>query len=321
MLVDNKITKQIESYIEYKQSLGYKLKIESQELRRFAKYTREIKHSGSITVDLAMQWASLDGSLSRWYMARRLETLHTFAKYAASIDPQAQVPQTGVFGKCHGRVTPYIYTEEEILRLMKESANLFSPDGIRCLTVSIALGLLWSTGIRVSELVNLKVKDVNFRERHLYIKNTKFHKDRLVPLHQTALEQLKNYNLKLKDKLPSRSEDHFFFVTTYGRQFNLRAFEYAFQQLRPCLMPVGESNWYRRPPRLYDIRHSFACRTILKWLESGEDVNQKIYLLSVYMGHVKPADTYWYLTSTPELLSLASGKFEIRYGKELQPDE
>ncbi|MFZ5969516.1 MAG: tyrosine-type recombinase/integrase [Bacillota bacterium] len=321
MLTDNKITRQIESYIEYKQSLGYQLKTESQELRRFAKYTREINHSESLTADLAMQWASLDSSLSRWYMARRLETVHTFAVYAASIDPEAQVPQTGVFGKCHGRVTPYIYKEEEILRLMNESLNLFTTDGIRCLTVSTALGLLWSTGIRVSELTNLKVKDVNFKERYLHIKNTKFHKDRLVPLHQTVVEQLEKYDSKLRGKLSGRSEDDFFFVTTNGRRFNTRAFEYAFQQLRFCLMPDGGNNWKRRQPRLYDIRHSFACRTILKWLESGEDVNQKLYSLSVYMGHVKPADTYWYITSTPELLSLACGKFELLCGKELQPYE
>jgi site-specific recombinase XerD len=188
MLADNKITRQIESFIEFKQSLGYQLKVESQELRRFAKYTREIEHDHSLTVDLAMQWATLDTILSRWYMARRLETVHTFAIYAASIDPQAQVPPTGVFGKCHGRVTPYIYTDVEILRLMNESANLFSTDGIRRMTVSTAIGLLWSTGIRVSELTNLKVKDVNYNESYLYVRNTKFHKDRLVPLHQTVLE-------------------------------------------------------------------------------------------------------------------------------------
>jgi integrase len=204
---------------------------------------------------------------------------------------------------------------------MNESLNLFTTDGIRCLTVFTALGLLWATGIRVSELINLKVQNVNYKEGYLYIKNTKFHKDRLVPLHQTVLEQLKKYDLKLKGKLPGRSENDFFFITTNGRQFNLRAFEYAFQQLRPCLMSDAGNEWNGRSPRLYDIRHTFACRTIIKWIQSGEDVNQKVYLLSVYMGHVKPADTYWYLTATPELLSLSSGKFELRFGKELQPYE
>lgn len=198
MMANNKISKQIESYIEYKQSLGFQLTVESRELRRFAKYTRDIEHDGSLTVDLAMQWASIDSSHSRWYIARRLETVHTFAVYAASIDPKAQVPQTGVFGKCHGRVAPYIFTEEEILRLMNESVNLFSTDGIRRMTVSTALGLLWSTGIRISELTNLTVKDVNLNGSYLYIRNTKFHKDRLVPLHKTALEQLRNYESELK---------------------------------------------------------------------------------------------------------------------------
>ncbi|MBU7008866.1 tyrosine-type recombinase/integrase [Phosphitispora fastidiosa] len=321
MIADNKISRQIESYIKYKQSLGYQLKIESQELRRFAKYTRDIEYNGSLTIDLAMQWASLDSGYSRWYMARRLETVHTFAVYAASIDSKAQIPQTGVFGKCHGRVAPYIYTEEEILRLMNESANLFSTDGIRCMTVSTALGLLWSTGIRVSELTNLTVKDVNLEERYLYIRDTKFHKDRLVPLHQTVLEQLEKYESQVQAKLPGRSKEDFFFVNTNGRRFNTRAFEYAFQQLRPCLIPDVGHRWNGRRPRLYDIRHTFACRTILKWLESGEDANQKIYLLSVYMGHVKPADTYWYLSSTPELLSLACDKFELHCGKEFQSYE
>lgn len=316
MLEDNKITKQVEDYIEYKQSLGYKLKVESQELRRFAKFTREIEYNESLTVDLALQWASLNSNFSRWYMARRLETVHTFAVHAASIDSKTQVPQTGIYGKCHGRVTPYIFMEEEILQLMNEAGKLFSTDGIRCFTVSTALGLLWSTGIRVSELTNLKVKDINFKESYLYIRNTKFFKDRLVPLHQTVLDQLLKYDADLKKRFPERSEEHFFFVNTGGKRFNTRAFQYAFQQLRPCLIK-SKLGWDRRPPRLYDIRHSFACHTVLRWLKNGEDVNQKIYLLSVYMGHVKPADTYWYLTSTPELLSIAGGKFEHSYGKEL----
>lgn len=314
-MIENKLTKQIEAYIEHKQSLGYQLKIESRELRRFAKYLMDIEHTGSLTVDLTMQWVTLDANISRWYMARRLETIHSFAVYATCIDPEAQIPPTGVFGKCHGRVAPYIYTEKEILRLMDESAKLFSTDGIRCLTISTALGLLWATGIRVSELTKLKVKDVHFKEKYLHIRNTKFYKERLVPLHQSVLKQLENYNVEIMSKTPGRSEDNFFFVTTNGKTLNLRALEYAFQLLRPCLLPEGESNWNRRPPRLYDFRHTFASHTILKWFESGEDVNQKIFLLTVYMGHVKPADTYWYLTATPELLSLACERFELHYGK------
>jgi site-specific recombinase XerD len=316
MISDNRITKQIEGYIAYKRSLGYQITVEAQELMRFASYTRKINYEGSLTADLAMQWASLDSNYSRWYKSRRLETIHTFAVYAVSFDSEAQIPQTGVFGKCHGRISPYVYTEEEMLVLMKQAQNLFSTDGIRRMTVSTALGLLWSTGIRVSELTSLVIKDVHYNDGYIFIRDTKFKKDRLIPLHPTVAEKLRLYSQFLKEKLPNRSDDKYFFVTTCGKRFNTRAFEYAFQQIRTCLLPSGQDSWAGRNPRLYDIRHSFACRTIQRWLENGDNVNQKIYILSVYMGHVKPEDTYWYLTATPELLAIACNKFELHCGKE-----
>ena len=108
MMDSNRITRQVEEYITYKQSLGYVIKIESQELRRFAKYTREIEYDGSVTTELAMQWASLRDNFTRKYMAHRLETIHTFAVYISAFDRQAQIPQNGVFGKAHMRTDPYI---------------------------------------------------------------------------------------------------------------------------------------------------------------------------------------------------------------------
>lgn len=287
MLDENLITFQVEDYIAYKRSLGYKIKAESQELRRFAAYTRSIGYTGSLRVDIAMAWASLNWSLSRWYMSRRLETIHTFAIYVSAFDPNAQIPSTGVFGKCHGRIEPYIYTESELQQLMIEAQSLDSPDKIRKYTVSTALGLLWATGIRVSELTSLTLRDVCFEEGYLYICNSKFKKNRLVPLDLSAVTKLKEYSLFLDGKIPHRREIDYFFVTSYGKRFSTRSFEYAFQLIRPCLLKGGRANWERRAPRLYDIRHTFACRTIQRWLEEGVDVNHRIYQLSTYMGHVK----------------------------------
>jgi hypothetical protein len=126
MLENNRMTRQIEEYVAYKRSLGYVIKIEAQELRRFAKYTREIGYDGSITEELAMRWASLDDNFTRKYMARRLETLHTFAVYISAFDEQAQIPRNGVFGKAHTRTDSYIYTDEEVLSLMRGADSLLS---------------------------------------------------------------------------------------------------------------------------------------------------------------------------------------------------
>jgi len=309
MLDSNRITLQIEEYITYKRSLGYVIKTESQELRRFAKYTREIKYDGPVMSELAIQWASLDNNFTRKYMARRLETLHTFAVYISVFDAEAQVPQIGIFGKAHMRTNPYIYTDDEVLSLMCRTSDLYSPDEIRSNTVSSAIGLMYATGIRVSELTSLKITDVQLKEGHIFINSSKFKKDRIVPLHPTVIVKLSEYRSLIESKIGARNDDDYFYVTSYGHRFNSRAFEYAFKLIRPLVF--GKVT---KRPRLYDLRHSFACNTIKRWHEAGENVNRKLYLLSTYMGHVKPEDTYWYLSATPELLGIAARKFEDRFG-------
>lgn len=311
MIDSNRITRQVEEYIEYKQSLGYVIKTESQELRRFAKYTRDIEYDGSATAELAMHWASLDGNFSRMYMARRLETIHTFVVYISAFDASAQIPQNGVFGKAHSRTVPYIYADDEVLLLMRGAGNIYSPDGIRARTVATGIGLMYATGIRVSELTSLRVADTRLEEGFLFICNSKFKKDRLVPLHKTVIAELTTYRTFIADKIGARNDDDFFFVSSYGHRFNTRSFEYAFQLIRREVFGNVE-----KEPRLYDLRHTFACNTVKRWHEIGEDVNRKLYLLSTYMGHVKPEDTYWYLSATPELLGIAARKFEGRFGGE-----
>ena len=313
---DNLITRQVEEYIEYKRSLGYSLTVPAEELKRFAAFTREIGHNGSLTSDLAIRWAMVKSSYSREYMATRLETVHTFAKYIIAFDSSAQLPQLGVFGKKSRRVSPYIYTNEEIVLLMAEAKMLFSPDGIRAYTVSAAIGLLRAAGLRISELTLLKNEDVHLEKGYLFINSSKFRKDRIVPLHPSAIQELEKYSYFIAEKLGQRSGDDYFFVNSYGREFNIRSFEYAFQLIRPILY---KDKAHGKVPhiRLYDVRHTFACETIRHWLESGVDVNQKLHLLSTYMGHVKPEDTYWYLSATPDLLAISCKKYETAFGSVL----
>jgi len=318
MSSEHLITRQIEEYIAYKQSLGFKISVEAGELRSFATFTRKIDYNGSLTSELAMQWAALSSDYSRFYKARRLETIHAFAKYISAFDPQAQIPQLGAFGKCHGRVSPYIYTDEEISLLIAEARTLFSPDGIRAYTVSLAIGLLRATGLRVSELTLLKNEDVHLDEEYLFINSSKFKRSRIVPLHPTVAEELTKYRKFIAEKLGSRSESDYFFISSYGHKFSTRAFEYAFRLIRQVLHTTAKRKNARKI-RLYDLRHTFACDTVRRWLESGVDVNQKLYLLSTYMGHIKPEDTYWYLSATPELLAVSCARYEAVFGSEFIP--
>lgn len=304
----NLISRQIEEYISYKKALGYQIKIETQELRRFAAYTVSIGYEGSLTKDIAFQWATLKPDYSLWYMARRMETIRTFAKYICVLDPMARMPPKGMFGKCHGRTTPYIFTEQEICILMQAAMDLYAPDGLRCKTISTAIGLLWSTGMRPNEICQLMDDDVDLNNGLITIRETKFSKSRIIPIHETTTIKLRSY-LNDRDKLRKDFLEHHFLITTGSRKLKLRNFENALQVIRDQIL-IGKKEWNRRPPRLYDIRHTFACNTLLRWLKSGINIDRKIIYLSTYLGHVKVEDTYWYLTGTPELLQLISGSFE-----------
>ncbi len=177
---NNLISRQVDEYIFYKRALGYQIKIESQELRRFASYAISIGHKGSLTIDLAFKWATLKPEYSRWYMARRMETVRTFAKYICVLDPLAQMPPKGMFGDCHGRSTPYIFTKEELFTLMKASMRLLSPDGLRCKAISTAIGLLWTTGMRPSEVCKLTDDEVDLENNLVTIRETKFSKSQII---------------------------------------------------------------------------------------------------------------------------------------------
>lgn len=318
---EHRVTQQVEDYIAFKQGMGFKITIEAAELRRFAKFSRVQNHQNAMTIDLALNWASEKPNYTRWYQARRLETVRCFAKYAFAVDAETQIPPTGVFGQCHGRTIPYIYSIDEVVLLMEQAQKLLSPDGLRALTVTTAIGLLWATGLRVCELCRLYRNDINFHTMELHIRHTKFNKERYVPIQATVIDALKRY-AEYRDHLYSNSTDSHFFLSTDGKMFSEQKLEYAFKVIRPCLLPKGKLIWDRRPPRLYDLRHSFACNTIIRWSQEGADVNHLILRLSTYLGHVKPSDTYWYLTGTPELLTLATERFEtfslnIKMGEKL----
>ncbi len=305
----NLITQQVEEYVAFKQTLGFKITVESAELRRFALFAVNQNHQGPLTIDLALNWVSMKPHYSRYYKARRLETVRLFAKYLVAKGHVAEIPPAGIYGKCHGRTTPYIYTADEILKLIAKAKLLLPANGLRANTIATLIGLLWSTGLRISEACSLEKADLDYHKRTLHIKATKFNKERIIPIHESVVAALQAY-AAFRDSYYPSSITPAFFLSTGGKQLQLRNAEYAFTVIRNCLLPSGKLKWDRRPPRLYDLRHSFVCHTIMRWSKEGADVNQRLLLLSTYLGHVKPSDTYWYLTGTTELLSLAVKRFE-----------
>lgn len=307
---ENRISRQLIEYLEYKHSLGFKLEHEEGILKNFVRYTLEYNYDGPLRKEIVLQWIS-NGKPSDKTRGRKIEVIRPFSKYAATFDDQAEAIYDLIYKNVHDRPTPYIYTEEEVLQLMKRCKTLYSPDGIRAKTIEAIIGLLWSTGLRPSEPIRLIISDVDLRNGVLRIQNTKYSKERFVPITESVVQKLTDYKSWIERKIGIRSLDDAFFYNTGGIPINLRSVENAFKLIRRSINadPIGYKN-----VRLYDFRHTMACNTIQRWTEQGVDVNNNLHVLSTYLGHVKPADTYWYLSATPEMLELCCSKYEEIFG-------
>jgi integrase len=305
----NCMREQVEDYLCTRRRLGYQLKIAGDELLRFARFADRDGSHRILTIDLAVAWAST--SASKLNRARRLEIVRGLAKYCALFEPETQIPPAGLLGPAHRRVIPYIYSAQELSDLMHAATKLNKGKGLRPVTMQCLIGLLSATGLRISEALHINRADVDFKRNLLVVRETKYNKSRYVPLHPTTIEALKDY-AQFRDRLiPVMPDSTAFFLFDNGQPLNYRQALYAFQSIRRQLV------WQRkRLPRIHDLRHTFACNRLLSWYEHGIEVNNAILMLSVYLGHSKVTDTYWYLTAIPSLMAIAAQRFERFSGGE-----
>ncbi len=297
----------VEEYLYYRRSLGYRLKVEGAQLLDFAQYADKEGCGGHLTIDLILRWVRRPRNCSPLYWARRLEIVRCFARYLAVFDPLSEVPPKGILGSAHRRTTPNIYSEKEIEMLLKACGELKAINGLRPHTYMTLFGLLSCTGLRISEAIKLTNDDVDLDRGVLTIRESKFHKSRLVPLHPSATEVLKEY-VQLRSYYCPIRLSHTFFISNTGKTLPYSTVNYVFKTLRRKL--GWESGEMGHPCRIYDLRHTFATRQLTLWQEQKENVPVLLSALSVYMGHVKVSDTYWYLSAIPELFAATAVAFE-----------
>ena len=183
----------VDEYLAYRRALGYQIGIEGQLLQSFARYADESGHRGPLTIELALRWARLPEKAVRLYHARRLEIVRALAKYLAPREPGTEVPGRGLLGPAHARKPPFIYSEADIIALIAAARTLTSDGGLRPRTYVALIGLLACTGLRIREALTLKTSDVDLDAGVLTVRQTKFRKSRLVPLHASAVEPLRGY--------------------------------------------------------------------------------------------------------------------------------
>jgi integrase len=308
----------VEQYLDQRRHLGFELCSAENILRNFARFVTDVRHAGPLTVEVMAQWARqvqprylVNGRPNDDTAARRLAALRPFMGWLQQFEPATEVPDDSSFGRIPGRVTPHIYHEAEIVALIAAARQLGPADGLRAATYATLFGLIAASGLRISEALGLSDLDVDLDGGLLTIRQTKFGKSRLVPLHPSAVGPLATYRA-LRRQFVQPTPRATFFVSTRGVRrgdpLGDRQVHRTFMQLREQL------GWIDRgahgQPRVHDLRHSFAVRRLTLWHEHGADVDQRMLALSTYMGHAEISSTYWYLSAVPELMALAGARFE-----------
>ncbi len=301
------MVRRVKDYLQLRRALGFQMRTQGDMLLQFGRYLDGAGYRGPLTTEAALRWANRP-HLSRGSRAKRLSAVRCFARYLAARDGQTEVPERYLVPKVCFRQRPHLYSPRELEQLLVATDRLRPSYPLKRLVCRTLFGLLACTGLRVSEALKLKAEHVDLQRGVLRIEQTKFKKSRLVPLHPTAAHALRRYaqarygRLDVRDKSP-------FFVDKKGTRLTYGAVRRSFDKLREML-GWTQSNGDRPRPRIHHLRHTFACQRLLSWYRQGQDVHHLIAALSTYLGHGKVTDTYWYLTSTPELLAIAGSRFE-----------
>ncbi len=280
-------------YVELRRAAGFKFRTQHQLLTNFVAFAE--KHGDEfVRVDRALDWAAR--AVSPAQRCKRLLEVRRFALAMRSEDARYEVPAGDAMGRAfHRRRIAHIYTPDEICQLMRAAARLGPPDSIRPRMYATLFGLLAATGLRISEALALQLKDVT--ADGLLIRQTKFKKSQLVPLHETAQRALDAY-VAVRTRVGSL--DSSLFISVCGRTPAYTTVVAVFLQLARSIGLRGEPG--QRGPRIHDIRHSLAVRSLEQCQHDGDAVARHLVALSTYLGHVHATSTYWYLHATPFLM-------------------
>jgi integrase len=255
-----------------------------------------------VTVELAVAWARLPEGLKPITVDYRLGTVRGFARYLHAIDPAHEIPPRGLLSVPRRRPAPYIYTPGQLGEVLHRTERLQPP--LRAATYRALFGLLAATGMRLGEAMALRRADVDLDAGVIVVRHAKFDRVRLVPLHPSVSAALRSY-VTARDRLcPTTSCDHFF-VSVTGRPLRRWAADRVFAEIAAS---IGLRNAVHA--RVHDMRHAFAVHTLIDGHRDGADISALLPVLSTYLGHVQPANTYWYLTAVPELMQLVAARLD-----------
>jgi site-specific recombinase XerD len=299
----------LNQFVQYKQALNRKYHADAEVLRLFDRYLQNRHIAGWEAIDSALidDFLKSRHRLSPGSYNHLLGVLRRFFAFAIMQEWIQCSPVTASPRRNTGSRTPYLFNLDSARRLLTVARSLPERPSARYrgLVYEMVFALLYGLGLRVSEAARLKLADADLTRDTLFIRETKFSKSRIVPLGPNLAQRLKRY-VEQRHGTCSEPELPLFSFTTRGC-ISVGTIGMTFHALVPKLelhIPPGVS-----PPRVHDLRHSFAVATLLRWYREGIDPNRRLMSLATFLGHVDPNSTAMYLTMTEDLLHEAAQRF------------
>jgi len=288
----------LEGHLKEKRAGGYRYCSEARYLRDLDKFLiQEAHNSRELPKELIECWIAKRSSESPKTYSNRIVIIRQFVEYLLRLGISAYVPPSILASIWQDTFVPHIFTVEEIRRFLSEVDRLCpeprSP--LRHIIMPEIFRLLYFCGLRVSEVRKLRLKDVDFSTGVLTIRNTKFGKDRLVPMTDSLVNRLRTYS----GRLGVRNMESYLFPSRDGGYISHSV---IYQLFRTILKRIGIEHGGRGyGPRLHDLRHTFAVHRLISWYRKHENLNAKLPLLATYLGHQGMSGTQRYLHLVPEL--------------------
>lgn len=296
------------SYISERRNFGFQLKCEERYLLKFAKYADE-SNLKTLEPKHFLAWKEVYGKANLQTWKARLSVYRGFIAWLLEYEPDTKVPPKSLIqAPPRRRPRAYIYSQNEIDRLLQEVMHLRSTLGLRRLAIYTLISLLHVTGLRINEALALDYDDFDFDKNVMWVRDSKIKEERIVPFRANTSALLKKYfseTCRLIEKRPVR-----FFVVENGRYVTDHTARYSFSQVSQKIGLRKTTLYFKhgRGPRIHDLRHTFAVNVLLEATKTGKDINEAIFRLCTILGHKDLDSTYYYLQSVPELKKLISNQ-------------
>jgi site-specific recombinase XerD len=303
----------LRNYLATRRALGRRFIGEEEMLRRWDDFLRRhFGQSREVRPEMFHRWTKTMPHLTANVRRNHLRVVRNFLLYYARSHPKTYLPDLATFPKSSPYLSPRLVTPAEMARVLATAKQLPASysNPLRAQTIHLALGLLFCCGLRRGELLRLRLRHFDSTEDVLRIEETKFHKSRLVPLDCSVARELRNYvELRRRHRLPVQPESPLLYSNRRPAPADVYCAEALTSNWQYLCVTAGVLDEKGRPPRIHDLRHSFAVAALHRWYQQGVEVQTKLPHLATYMGHVCAVSTHHYLHLTPDLRNAASQRF------------